>query len=144
VARAILLVAAVAWIVAAGVAAAVAAFGVEELERALPPLAIDTEALRGTVVAVAAGLAAIGLLHVVALIGVRARRRWGSTSAILLAGVLAATFVALASAAATSAVANPPLALILVGAAIGAALAAAAYVAAVVQLVRERSAGAAF
>jgi len=58
--------------------------------------------------------------------------------------VLAATFVALASAAATSAVANPPLALILVGAAIGAALAAAAYVAAVVQLVRERSAGAAF
>lgn len=143
-ARSILFVGALVWILAGVVAAGVAAVGAEALERLLPPLTIDTDALRGTVVAVAVGLVAVAVVHAVALVGVRARRRWGSTSAILLAGLLAATFVALAASAAASAVANPTLAAPLAGAAIAAVVAALAYVVAVIELVADRRSGAAF
>lgn len=143
-ARAVLLVGAATWMLAAAVASFVAAFGTEALERLLPPLTIDTDALRGAVVAVACGLLAVGLAHVVALIGVRARRRWGSTAAILLAALLAATFVALAATAAASAVATPSLAPMLAAAAVAAGVAAVAYGVAVVVLVAERRAGSAF
>ena len=143
-ARAVLLIGGATWIIAAAVTSFVAGFGTEEFERVIPPLTIDTDALRGAVVAVACGLLAVGLAHVVALIGVRARRRWGSTAAILLAGLLSATFVALSATAAASAVATPSLAPLLAAAGLGAGVAALAYGAAVVVLVGERRAGSAF
>lgn len=142
-ARRILLATATTWIVAGVAGFGVAAFGVEALERALPPLAIDTDALRGAVVAVGCGLLALGLVHVVALIGLSARRRWGSTAAILLAAFLAATAVALGAAAVTSATTAPAMASPLLIAGVVSGIAAAAYATVVTLLVaaRRRPAG---
>ena len=92
-ARGILLVGAVVWLLAGTVCLGVAAFATPQLEAALPPLVIDTDALRGAIVALGGGLLAVGLVHVVVLIGVGARRRWGSTSAILLSSLLTATLI---------------------------------------------------
>ena len=61
--RALLLVGAVAWGIGAMGATVLAAIGVEALERMLPPLVIDTEALRGAIVAVAVGLALGAVSH---------------------------------------------------------------------------------
>ena len=104
---------------------------------------IDTDALRGAIVALGGGLLAVGLAHVVVLIGLGARRRWGSTFAILLAALLTATLIALAAASATSAAATPEYAAaFLVGVAI-AAVAAIAYALVVARLVRARRSGSA-
>lgn len=143
-ARWILVVAAAIWVVAAVLGLALAAFGGGWLESILPPLSIDTDALRGAVTAVAAGLLAVGLVHVVVVIGVASRRRWGSTAGILLAAVLAATFLALGAAAATSAVASPAQAPVLIGAGAAAAVGAGAYAVVVMRLVGERRSGSAF
>lgn len=137
-ARWILLAAATIWVIAAIAGFGVAAFGIGALEAALPPLAIDRDALRGTVVAVGCGLLAVGLVHVVALIGLAARRRWASTTAILLAAFIAVTAVALAAAAVTSASTVPAMASWLLPAAAGAAVAALAYGAAAASLVAAR------
>jgi hypothetical protein len=144
VARLILVVAAIVWVVAALLGLALAAFGAGWLESILPPLSIDTDALRGAVTAVAAGLLAVGLVHVMIVIGVASRRRWGSTAGILLSAVLAATFVALGAAAGTSAVASPAQAPVLVGSAVAAAVGAGAYGVVVMQLVGERRSGSVF
>jgi hypothetical protein len=140
----ILVVAAIVWVLAALVALGLAAFGAGWLESILPPLSIDTDALRGAVTAVAAALMAVGLVHVLVVIGVASRRRWGSTAGILLSAVLAATFVALGAAAGTSAVASPAQAPVLVGSALAAALGAGAYIVVVMRLVGERRNGSAF
>jgi hypothetical protein len=121
----------------------VAAFGTPQLEAALPPLVIDTDALRGAIIALGGGLLAVGLVHVVVLIGLGARRRWGSTSAILLAALLSATLIALAAASGTSAAATPDYAAaFLVGVAV-ASVAAIGYALVVVRLVRARRSGSA-
>ncbi len=140
----ILVVAAIVWVLAALVALGLAAFGAGWLESILPPLSIDTDALRGAVTAVAAALMAVGLVHVLVVIGVASRRRWGSTAGILLSAVLAATFLALGAAAGTSAVASPAQAPVLVGSALAAALGAGAYIVVVMRLVGERRNGSAF
>lgn len=125
--RPILLAAGTAWVLAGFVGLALAAFATEEIERLLPPLAIDTDALRGTIITVAVALLTVGLGHVAVLLGLRARRRLAWTAGILMCGLLAATMVALAAASATSAVADPGRAIgYLVGTA-GAALGAGAY-----------------
>jgi hypothetical protein len=143
VARGILLVGAVAWLLAGAASLAVAAFGTARLESMLPELVIDTDALRGTVVALGGGLLAVGLAHVVVLIGLGARRRWGSTSAILLAAMLAATLFAIAVASGTSAAATPQYAgMFLVGLA-AAAVAALGYALVVARLVLARRSGSA-
>lgn len=143
-ARSVLLVGAIAWTLGGIAGFALAALGTGTLERMLPPLSIDTDALRGAVTAVGAGLLAIGLVHVVVLIGLGSGRRWGSTAGILLSAVLAATFVALAAAAATSAVATPEMAPALVGASVAAGLAAVGYALVALRLVSRRRSGSAF
>lgn len=137
-ARAILLAGAALWLVAGLAALAVAALATPQLERLLPPLAIDTDALRGTVVALGVALAAVGVIHIVVLAALRARRRWGSTVAILLGALLAASLVALGAAAATSAVRSPEAALPLLAGAVGAGVAACAYAVLVARLVAAR------
>jgi hypothetical protein len=144
VARLILVSAAIVWVVAALLGLALAAFGAAWLESVLPPLSIDTDALRGAVTAVAAGLLAVGLAHVLVVIGLGSRRRWGSTAGILLSAVLAATFVALGAAATTSAVASPSQAPVFIGAALAAAVGAGAYAVAVMRMVDDRRSGSAF
>lgn len=142
-ARSILLVGSAAWVLAGLAGLAVAAFGAKALERMLPPLAIDTDALRGAVTAVGAGLLAVGLAHAVVLMGLRSSRRWGWSAATLLAAVLGASLLALCAAAATSAVSTPAMAATLLLAAALAALGGACYVLAVLRLVGERKSGSA-
>ena len=126
-ARAILLAATIAWGVAAVLTLGLAVLGAERLEQALPPLSIDTDALRGALVAVGGAMALTAGAHVFVVVGLRAGRRRAWSAGILLAAVLAATFVGLAAAAFTSAVATPASAAPLVGAGIGASIGAVAY-----------------
>ena len=140
--RAVLLVGAVAWGVGALGAAALAAIGVPALERLLPPLTIDTEALRGAITAVAAGLALGAVMQGSVLIGLRRRQARAWTVWILLAALLGTTFVALSTAAFTSAIATPASAPTLVGAGVAAAVAAIGYGAVTIGLVSEKRSGA--
>ena len=139
-ARGVLLIGAIAWLLGGVAGLAIAAVGTERLEELLPPLSIDTDALRGAVTAVGAGLAAVGIGHVVVLIGLGSGKRWGSAAAILLSAVLAATFVALGASAATSAVATPEMAPTLSAAANGAGVTALAYALVTLRLVSDRRA----
>lgn len=140
-ARGILLVGAAVWLLAGFACIAVAAFGTTQLESMLPELVIDTDALAGAVVALGAGLLGVGLAHVVVLIGLGARRRWGSTSAILLAALLAATLLAIAAAAGTSAAATPEYAAMFLAGLAGAGIAAIGYALVVARLVAGRRSG---
>jgi hypothetical protein len=141
VARVLLLAAALLWALGALVGAAIAALGVNWLEALLPPLAIDTEALRGAIVAVAVALALGSAAHVAVLAGLRARRPRAWSAGILLAAVLSVTFVALAAAAATSSIATPASAAVLLGAGAAATLAALGYGIIVARLVAELRSG---
>ena len=136
-ARSILLAFAIAWLVAGAAGLGLAALGVEALERSLPPLAIDTDALRATVLAVAVAVLLIGAIHVLILLGMRARHRLAWTAGILFAGLLSATSLALSVASATSASVDAPRALAYVLAAIGALAGAACYALVVARLIRE-------
>ena len=140
-ARALLLVAALLWALGALAAAAVAAFGVQWLEAILPPLAIDTEALRGAIVAVAVALALGAVSHLAVLAGLRARRPRAWSAGILLAALLSVTFVALAAAALTSSIATPASAAVLLGAGAAAAVAALGYGVIAARLVGELRSG---
>lgn len=141
-ARALLLVGALAWAVGALGAIVLAAVGVEALQSLLPPLAIDTEALRGAIVAVAVALGLGAVVHVAVLAGLRRRRPRAWTAGILLAGLLSTTFVALSAAAFTSAIATPASALALAGAGTAAAVAALGYGVVTAALVAEKRSGA--
>ncbi|HEX7171304.1 MAG TPA: hypothetical protein VF365_01715 [Candidatus Limnocylindria bacterium] len=142
-ARALLLAAAIVWAASAVGASAVAAVGTDTLERALPPLSIDTEALRGAIVAVAAGLGIGAAIHVAVLAGLRARRPIAWSAGILLATLMAMTFVALAAAAFTSAIAAPASAVLLLAAGGLAVVAALGYGLIAARLVAEKRAGSA-
>jgi hypothetical protein len=137
VARAILLAGAIVWSLGSIAAAAIALIGVDSLLRLLPPLAIDADAVRGAVTAVAVGLGVAAALHVGAVAGLRRGGHRAKSLGILLAGVLTALCVALAAAAFVSAAAEPSSALALVPAGIVASLTAAAYAAASWSLVDE-------
>jgi len=142
VARAILLAAALVWGLAA-LATLLAAIIVETMVRLLPPLSIDTDALRGAIVAVTVGLGLGTASHVAVVVGLRSGNRRAASIAILLSALLCVTFVTLAAAAVTSAVATPASAAPLLGGGLAAALAAIAYgftVAALVGELRARSA----
>jgi hypothetical protein len=136
-ARAILGIGAVCWSIGCIAAIVVAIVGVERLMDLLPPLQVDTEAVRGAVVAVAAGFALAAAAHLVILAGLRAYRHRAWSAGILLAGLLAATFVALAAAAFTSAVAGTGAVVVLVIAGAAAALVAVGYALATIRLVAE-------
>ena len=136
-ARAVLAVAFVAWLLAGLAGIGLAAFEAEAIERMLPPLAIDTDALRGAITAVAAGLIALAALHAAVLAGLRASRRWAWTAGVLMGAGLGMLFVAFAVAGATSAVADPANATWLLLASGAAAIGAIGYGAVAVRLVGE-------
>jgi hypothetical protein len=142
VARAILGIGAAAWSVGCIAAVVVAIVGVERLMDLLPPLQVDSEAVRGAVVAVAVGLALAAAAHLLVLAGLRTHRRRAWSAGILLAGLLAATFVALAAAAFTSAVVGSGAVLVLAVAGVAAATLALGYALATARLVAELRAGA--
>jgi hypothetical protein len=70
-ARAILGIGAVCWSIGCIAAIVVAIVGVERLMDLLQPIQVDTEAVRGAVVAVAAGFARAPADHHVSLAGLR-------------------------------------------------------------------------
>lgn len=139
--RAVLLAGAVAWAIGALGAIILAAIGVEWLEASLPPLAIDTDALRGAIVVGAVGLAVGALAHGAILAGLRRRRPRAWTAGILLAALLSTTFIALSTAAFTSAIATPASALALAAAGAAAAVAALGYAVVTIGLVAEKRSG---
>jgi hypothetical protein len=142
VARAILLTAGALWLLVAVAGSGVALVGVDRLLGLLPPLAIDADAVAGTVAALAIAAALVGVAHLVIAGGLRRDRSWAFSAGILLAAGAAVAFLALAAAALTSGVAGTMTTIGAVGAAIGAALAAAAYGVAAAALVgRMRTGG---
>lgn len=142
-ARAILLVAAAVWLVAAIAALTIALVGVDWLLGLLPPLIIDADAVRGAIVTMAVAAAAVAGGHALVLTGLRRARRWGSTLAILMSGLLGVLLFALAVAAVTSVAAEASTAAWLLPAAGCAVAAAAAYAMVLVRLVQERRAASA-
>lgn len=139
-ARALILVTAATWLLAGLAGLVLAALGTERLERALPPLVIDTDALRAAIVAVAVGLLVVGAIHLSILVGLRTGRRLAWTAGILLAALMMMTLLALAAASATSAVADPERAVAYLAGAAGAVLGAVAYGFVTARLVAERGA----
>ncbi|HEY6568910.1 MAG TPA: hypothetical protein VIZ22_01395 [Candidatus Limnocylindrales bacterium] len=138
----LLLVASGAIWLAAGLAGLVlAAIGTERLERLLPPLVIDTDAIRAAIVSVAVAFILVALAHGAVVLGLRARHELAWTAGILMSAVLAALFVALAAAAAASAAAEPERALAYLAATVVAVIGAVAYVIVTVRLVGERRSG---
>jgi hypothetical protein len=143
VARPLLVATGVAWLLAGLGALILAALGTERLEAALPPLVIDTDALRGTIVAVGVGLLAVAAVHAVVIVGLRAGSRLAGTAAILMAALMTMLLVALAAAAAAGAAADPSRAGLFLLASLGAAAGAVAYGVITASLVGQRRAGSA-
>jgi hypothetical protein len=141
VARTVLLIGAIAWLVAGAGAFTLAAIGTRGLMSVLPPLAIDAAALGGALTALALTLVATGTAHLFVVAGLREGRRWAASAGALLASVMAAVSVGLAAAAISSALREPAYALPLVGAGAVAALAAIAYTVAAVRLALELRSG---
>ncbi len=140
-ARTLLLVTALTWLLAGLAGLILAALGTETLERALPPLVIDTDALRAAIVAMAVGLVIVGAIHLSILVGLRTGRRLAWTAGILLAALMTMTLLALAAASATSAVADPERAFAYLAGAAGSVVGAVAYGFVTARLVSERRAG---
>lgn len=137
-ARSLLLALGLAWILAGLAGLALAAFGTERLEAMLPPLAITTDALRGTIVAVACGVLAVGLGHIAILAGLRARHPVAWTVAILAAALMGVTLLALAVTSATTAAVDPDRALAFVAGALALLVGAGAYAIVAARLIGER------
>ena len=110
VARRFLLAATIGWLAVAATALLAAVAGRDSLLAALPPLAIDADALGGALTAVAVGAGAIGALHAWLVGALAGRDRRPRTVGVIHAGLLAAVFVALAAAAAASAIRETALA----------------------------------
>jgi hypothetical protein len=143
VARRTLLIGAVAWLVLALTGLATAVLGSAALMDALPPLAIDADALGGALAVIAAGSLAIAVAHAGVVAGLAADRRWARSVGVLLSSVLAVAFLALAATALTSALREPTSAPMMAGGAVAAALAASAYGLTAARLVRELGSGSA-
>jgi hypothetical protein len=143
VARTVLVIGAVAFLLAGAGTFALAAVGVTQLLSMLPPLAIDADAVGGALTALALILVATGTAHLFVVAGLRDGRRWARSTGALLASVLAVVFVGLSAAAVSSAVRSPTYALALLAAAAAATCAAIAYTLAAVRLARELGSGSA-
>jgi hypothetical protein len=141
VARTILIVGAVVWMLVGVVGVALAATGTETLLALLPPLEIDADALGGALTAVAMTLALVGVAHLVVALGLGRRRRWAMSAGALLASILAIVSIALAAAAFSSAIREASYAAPLAGGGVVALLAAAGYGTAAVRLARELGSG---
>lgn len=136
-ARPILVAALVSWLLAGLVGIAVAAWGTDAVEAALPPLAIDTDALRAAILSVGIGLLGLAALHGAVVIGLTRGRAWASTAGTLLAALLTMLCLALGAAALTSAVATPEQAVPLLAAAAVAGIGTVAYAVVTAGLVGE-------
>ncbi|HUH16952.1 MAG TPA: hypothetical protein VMM85_03310 [Methylomirabilota bacterium] len=134
--RILLLIGSVLWLLAALAGLVLAALGADAIRASIPDLAIDADALRGAVVAMATGLASLGLMHLTVLLGLRWHRRWALPAGILMSAVLAATLLALGVSSAVGLVSPWGL----VGA-IGAVLVAMAYGALALGLVQQLRGG---
>jgi hypothetical protein len=143
VARRTLLIGAVAWLLLSLASLGTALVGRTTLLDALPPLAIDADALGGVLTVMAAGSLVVSLTHVAIVVGLRRDARWARTVGILLASVLAVAFLALAATAVASALRESASAPILAGGAVGAAAVAAAYGLTAARLVTELGSGSA-
>lgn len=143
-ARTVLTIGGVVWLVAGAVAFTIGAVGVQGLLSLLPPLAIDADAVGGALTALALTLVTIATAHLFVVVGLREGRRWAASAGALLASILAIVCVGLAAAAVSSAVRSPGYALPLLGAAVVAVVAATGYVVAAVRLARELGSGSAF
>jgi hypothetical protein len=137
VARAVLAVGAVLWLVAGVAAFLVAGFGGGWLLSILPPLTVGSDGLARAVAAIGVAVAAVGVAHVVALSALRRAVRWGYSFAVLLAALLAAALLSGAAAAMTVAAADPRAAAASVGTGVVASVAAAGYGVAAARLVGE-------
>ena len=137
-ARPLLVATGIAWLLAGVAALILAALGTERLEAVLPPLVIDTDALRGTIVAVGVGLLAVAAVHALVVAGLRGGSRLAGTAAILMSALMTMLLVALAAAAAAGAAADPERATSFLLAALGAGAGAVAYGAVTASLVGQR------
>ena len=142
-ARLVLVIGAVAFLLAGAGTFALAAVGVEQLLSMLPPLAIDADAVGGALTALALAFVATGTAHLFIVAGLREGRRWAASAGALLAGVLAAAFVGLAAAAISSALRSPGYALPLVAGGAVATCVAIGYALVAVRLARELGSGSA-
>ena len=142
-ARTILLVGTIAWLVGGVAGIAIAVFGIDRVMTLLPPLAIDADAVGGALLTVALVLIAIGAVHATVLVGLRRAKRWAGSAGALLGGVLAVACLALAAAALASATRDASLAASLFVAAAVAAVAAIGYGLVAVGLARELTSGSA-
>ena len=140
-ARTVLTIGALAWLLGGAAVFVLAAVGTGWLLARLPPLAIDADALGGALTALALTLVATGTAHLFVVAGLREGRRWARSAGALQAGVLAVVCVALAATAISSAFRESASALPLLAAAVVAGSAATAYVLAAVQLARELGSG---
>jgi hypothetical protein len=143
VARTILLVGTIAWLVAGGAGAALAALGTDRLMALLPPLAIDADAVGGALLTVALILVVLGCAHAAVLVGLSRGWRWAGSAGVLLGAVLCTACLALAAAALASGMREAPLASGLYVAAAAAAVAAIGYGLVAVRLTRELTSGSA-
>jgi hypothetical protein len=143
VARKVLVIGAVAFLLAGAGTFTLAAIGVHQLLSLLPPLAIDADAVGGALTALALTLVATGTGHLFVVAGMGDQRRWATSAGALLASVLAVVFVGLAAAAVSSALRSPAYALPLLAAAAVATFVAIGYTLAAVRLARELGSGSA-
>jgi hypothetical protein len=141
--RRTLLVATAAWLAIAVAGLVVAAIGREALLAALPPLAIDADALGGAVAVIAAAALLVGLAHGLILAGLGRHARWARSAGVLLASVLSVAFLGLAATAVTSALREAVQAPALAGGAVGAGVVAAVYGLTAARLVTEMGSGSA-
>jgi hypothetical protein len=140
--RAVLIIGAVVWGLAAAAAALIAAIGLDRLLALLPPLAIDADAVRGAIVANGIILALVAATHLVALVALDRRLRLAWTAGLLLCALGVAVTIGLMGSAFASAVAEPSMGLPLAVAGIVALAASFAYAGAVAWFVGEIRAGA--
>ena len=142
-ARTILLIGAIGWLVVAIAGLGVALVGRDALLAALPPLAIDADALGGALTGIAVAGLGVAAAHVAVVAGLGRGNRWARSAGVLLASVMSVAFLALSATAAASALRESLLALGLGGASIAAALAAIGYALAAARLVADLRAGSA-
>jgi hypothetical protein len=143
VARSVLRFGAAAWILLALAGFAVALAGRDALLAALPPLAIDAEALGGAVAVMSVASLALGVTHAVIVVGLGRDRRWAQSGGLLLASVLAVAFIGLAAAAVASALRESPATPLLAGAGAAAAATAIGYGLTAARLVADLRSGSA-
>jgi hypothetical protein len=102
VARVVLYAGAALWTFVGAAGIGLALIGTDTVRAVLPPLAISPDALAGTILVLAIGCVALGLVHLAVALGVDRGSSWAVSGGILLAGVAVAVFLALAAAALTA------------------------------------------